>query len=65
MITKYFKSKYESVRDSLFFTSLRSAVLFIMVITGTTIGAEPEVLIERIEKIHSDGQWNGRAGIVF
>ena len=65
MITKYFKSKYESVRDSLFFTSLRFAVLFTIVITGTTIGAEPEVLIERIEKIHSDGQWNGRAGIVF
>ena len=32
---------------------------------GNTVRAEPEVLIERIEKLYSDGNWNGRAGIVY
>ena len=28
-------------------------------------GPEPEILLERVEKIFSDGRWNGRAGLVF
>ncbi|MDP7205604.1 MAG: hypothetical protein QGH11_08550, partial [Pirellulaceae bacterium] len=27
--------------------------------------AKQEILLERVEKIFSDGRWNGRAGIVF
>lgn len=46
-------------------TGLLFFVLSGVVNSGNTNGAEPEIVIERIEKIHSDGNWNGRPGLTF
>ena len=42
-----------------------SFVLFCCVGVGPASAREPEVLFESIQKVHSDGKWNGRPAIEF
>ena len=72
MITRNFRWECQRVRVGLV-AGVSLVVVAGFVTVGKTGEAEsepgadsgPEVLIERVEKIHSDGKWNGRAGLVF
>jgi len=45
--------------------ALSSVVLFCCVGLGPAPAGEPEVLLESVQKVYSDGKWNGRPAIEF